>query len=303
MHRRITVKRILVVVTAFALAGLCARAELFQVKMTLKVRVVDPTSGNLSNVTFTATNIVEAVGEDPASATLVLDSEEFGSMLIVDNESGDTLESFASEAITGNACAINALGNKFYCQAFLDLFGGTAASATGSIDRRVDTATSQILRYNWRAKIQGNLDAATYSLPSVSVNQTSVPFEGNFTTLKRFVPTGNSCTAPTVTTGAASSVGSTTATLAATVNPNGLNTSYAFQYGLTIAYGNTTSSQSAGSGTSGTSVTANLTGLIPSQTYHYRVTASSSCGTVNGTDMTFTTSALTNAVATASVGQ
>jgi uncharacterized protein YaiE (UPF0345 family) len=296
-------KRILIIVAALFTFGLCARAEYFVVKMSLKVRVVDPSSGNLSNVTFTATNIVEAVGEDPATSTLVLDSNEFGSMLIVDNETGEMLETFASQSVDGNACAINAIGNKFYCQAFLDLFGGTMASAVGPIDQRVDYSTGQVLRYNWQGNIQGTLDATSYSLPSISVSQTAVPFQGKFTTLKRFIPSGAACSAPSATTGAASNVNSTSATLSATVSPNGLTTSAAFQWGLTLAYGNTTSAQTVLSSTGSTNLTADLTGLLPSQTYHFQVTASSTCGSVTGGDVTFTTSALTNAVTTSSLAQ
>jgi hypothetical protein len=294
------VTRMLIFIAAFSLSAICAEAELFVVKMNLRVKIVDGATDNLSVVTLTATNIIEAAGEDPTTTTLVLDSDNFGSILIVDNETGETLEDFASESTTGAACAINTIGTKQYCQAFLDLLGGTTASAVGPLDRRTDSATDSVLRYNWSAKIQGNLDAATYNLPSVSVSEPNVPFEGKFTSLKRFVPSGTPCTDPAATTGPAGNVGATTATVSASVNPNGLSTAVSFQYGLTIAYENSTSTQSAGSGTT-TNVTAVISPLLPSQTYHYRVTASSSCGTVNGSDMTFTTT--TNTLATSSFAQ
>jgi hypothetical protein len=290
-------------VAAFLTLGLCARAELFQVKMTLRVKVVNVSTGNLSNVTVTATNVIEACGEDPEFAVLVLDSDAPGAISIVDSETGDVLCDFAADTTTDRICAINGIGTKFYCQAFVDLFDGTggAASAVGPIDRRVDSATGNVIRYNWNAKIQGNLDAETFGLPAVSVDQTSVPFYGTFSSLKRFIPTSvTPCVPPTATTSAASNVGVATATLNASVNPNGLSTSTSFEYGLTIAYGNSTSAQSAGSGASATTVSADLGGLLPSQTYHYRVNASSSCGDITGSDLTFTTSALTNSAATLS---
>ena len=53
---------------------------------------------------------------------------------------------------------------------------------------------------------------------------------------------------PTVTTGAAKSVSNTAEALAGTVNPNGDQTGYTFQYGLTTAYGLGSASHSAGGG-------------------------------------------------------
>jgi len=294
------VRRMLIAVAAFSLSAICANAELFVVKMTLRVKVVNASTGNLSNVTMTAANVIEACGEDPETSTLVLDSEDPGAMSIVDNEAGDILCDFVADTVTDRNCAINGIGSKFNCQAFFDLFDGTggAASAVGPIDRRVDSATGNVIRYNWTAKIQGNLDVATFGLPGVSA-----PFDGNFSSLKRFITAPPPCSAPTATTGAATNVTTTSATVNGSVNPNGLSTQANFEYGLTTNYGTTTSAQSVGSGTSATSVTANLSGLVPSLTYHYRVTASSSCGTTDGTDVTFTTTALTNAVATSSLAQ
>jgi hypothetical protein len=95
--------------------------------------------------------------------------------------------------------------------------------------------------------------------------------------------------APSVTTGQASNLATTGATINGTVNPNGLPTTYYFQWGTTDGYGNETSSQDAGSGNISASVYADLTGLAVSTTYHYRLVATSSAGTVRGADVSFTT--------------
>jgi hypothetical protein len=92
---------------------------------------------------------------------------------------------------------------------------------------------------------------------------------------------------PSVTTGRATNVAMNSATLNGTVNPNGIATTYYFQWGLTSSYGNTTSTQSAGSGTSNVAVSADLTGLVPKTTYHYRLVATNSIGTSYGAHMTF----------------
>jgi hypothetical protein len=92
---------------------------------------------------------------------------------------------------------------------------------------------------------------------------------------------------PLVSTLAATSVTSATAVLNGNLNPNGLATTYYFQWGSTISYGNTTTSTAAGSGTTAIAVSANISGLIAGTTYHFRLVASNSDGTTNGSDMTF----------------
>ncbi len=94
---------------------------------------------------------------------------------------------------------------------------------------------------------------------------------------------------PTVSTDAATQVGTTSATLRATINPNGSATGYTFQYGVTSAYGLTTHSHSAGHGTKRVSVSSSVTGLTPGTIYHYRVAALNKSGAALGVDRTFTT--------------
>ncbi len=109
---------------------------------------------------------------------------------------------------------------------------------------------------------------------------------------------GNS---PTAITQAATSVTGSSAVLNGTVNPNGLATSYYFQWGTSTSYGNTTSTQSAGSGTSNVAVNAPISGLSGGTTYHFRLVATNSDGTTNGSDLTFTPGAasVTTTAATA----
>lgn len=96
-------------------------------------------------------------------------------------------------------------------------------------------------------------------------------------------------TPPTVTTGAATVVGPDTASVSGTVNPNGKDTTYAFQFGPTTQYGLETVPASAGSGSTPTTVTGKLTGLQSGTTYHYRVIASNADGQTVGADATFVT--------------
>ncbi len=94
---------------------------------------------------------------------------------------------------------------------------------------------------------------------------------------------------PSVTTGDASDVTRSAATVSGTVNPNGQDANYHFEYGTGTSYGQSTSSSDAGSGSVAVPVTASLSGLDPDTTYHYRLVAANASGTTPGGDLTFTT--------------
>jgi hypothetical protein len=68
----------------------------------------------------------------------------------------------------------------------------------------------------------------------------------------------------------------TTATVEAALNPEGVATTYRFEWGSSASYGNQTTVESAGSGTEPVHVSAQLTGLSPQTRYHYRLVASGS---------------------------
>src|SRR5436305_936423 len=82
-----------------------------------------------------------------------------------------------------------------------------------------------------------------------------------------------SAAAPSATTGAATSIGSTGATLNATVSPNKESTTVSFQYGTTTAYG-AVAAVGTVSGNASKAVSVSISGLTPSTVYHFRVTAS-----------------------------
>src|SRR5437763_5349016 len=105
----------------------------------------------------------------------------------------------------------------------------------------------------------------------------------------RSTPASAATSPPPATTGTASGVGPSTATLTGTVTPNGQATTYYFQYGTTTAYGIQTTPASAGSGTAPVAVARTIYGLSEKTTYHYRLVIQSSAGTSSGTDQTLTT--------------
>jgi trimeric autotransporter adhesin len=81
------------------------------------------------------------------------------------------------------------------------------------------------------------------------------------------------------------------ATVWGKVNPmNEYNTTVAFEYGTTTAYGfSATAVQSPVQGLKDISINANLTGLLPQTTYHYRIAATTSAGITYGKDSTLKT--------------
>ena len=96
--------------------------------------------------------------------------------------------------------------------------------------------------------------------------------------------------APTVTTGTATSITASGATLDGTVSSNGASTTVTFEYGQNLGYGSSaTASQSPlSAGASNSSVSAALSGLSCNTTYYFRVKAVNGVGTTNGLGATFT---------------
>ena len=98
---------------------------------------------------------------------------------------------------------------------------------------------------------------------------------------------------PVVTTGSAGEVSVGSATLAGSVDPQGWETGYFFEYGPTAAYGSRwpTLDVTLGALTGGQPIVAFLQNLQPGTVYHYRLVASNPGGSGYGADETFATPA------------
>ncbi len=96
---------------------------------------------------------------------------------------------------------------------------------------------------------------------------------------------------PAVQTGVASSLTQTSATLNATVNPDGAMVSDChFEYGTTELYGSSAPCGTPpGSGSSPVAVAAAVTGLSANTSYHFRIVATNTSGTSYGPDLSLTT--------------
>jgi hypothetical protein len=123
-----------------------------------------------------------------------------------------------------------------------------------------------------------------YRLVASSVGGTTYGGDRTFTTLPY---------APSVVTGTASSVETTSATLNASVDPNGeALTSCRFEFGASTSYGlSVPCASSPGSGTSAVAVAAPLADLTAGSTYHFAIVATNRGGASSGADQAFTTQA------------
>jgi len=181
----------------------------------------------------------------------------------------------AGDLITITASFSHPLADEPAPQIALD--GANTLAATNMT--KVDTS-----HYSYLYTVTAGIGSVTVSLPAgVDRNGFSLsPTPSSGATFSVSV-------APAVATGTASMVTTTAATLNATVNDSGANTTVTFAYGLTTGYGTGVSGGAVSAGTGSTAVNSAITGLACGTTYHFRVVGVSSAGTSNGDDATFST--------------
>ena len=151
-----------------------------------------------------------------------------------------------------------------------DLANQTAAQNVGSGNANIAF---------W-AELSGLQPDTTYFFQAVAVNGSNVVPGSVLSFTTRPVK-------PTVTTLATTNISVTNAVLPGTVNPNGSESIYFFEYGTNTSFGAATAAQSAGAGTNTVSVSATLSNLAAGQTYYYRTAASNAFGISYGSAQSF----------------
>jgi hypothetical protein len=161
-------------------------------------------------------------------------------------------------------------------------YGTTTGYGSRTSTRNAGSGTSAA---RVAVSVSGLRRETTYHFRLVATNDsgTSVGADRTFST----------ALTPSVRTGPSSNVGTTTATVAGTVDPRGRATSWWFEYGTTTGYGSRTSARNAGAGNVVVPVSASLSRLTPGAAYHYRLVARNGAGTSRGADQTFTTVGVT----------
>jgi len=243
-----------------------------------------PTNAALNNLGFYLTTVPTDINGAIRTNPPDMGAIEFGSDPLV-NTTAATLVATASATLNGTVNASGFTVNTFFDYGLTTAYGTSTAAVPASVTGTTVTPIS--------LGISGLLPITTYHYRARGVTTGGLTVYGPDMT---FTTTGPP---PTVVTTAATSITTTGATLNGTVNANGTSTTVTFEYGLTTSYGSTTSATPGTvNGSVVTPVSAGISGLTPSTLYHYRVKGSSSAGTSNGNDMTFTTAALPPVVVT-----
>jgi hypothetical protein len=168
-----------------------------------------------------------------------------------------------------------------------DTFGTRAPATSGTA---LDAGVTSV---SFTETLTGLTTGVLYYYCAIAENAEGIAFGA----VETFLPGTDP---PTVTTGAASDVTGTTATLAGLANPNGTEATGWFRYGTTMpttcddAFGlraPMTGGTALGAGAADVPFTEALTALDPAQTYYYCAAASNLGGARFGEVLTFTTTA------------
>ena len=197
---------------------------------------------------------------------------------------GDSGTKLATFTISLSASAVDPVGLTWATANNTATAGSDYVANNGSLSFTAGQQTKEVsVIVNGDAVFEGN--EIFFVNLSAATNATIVDAQGVGTI------TNDDAQAPVVVTGAASNITDSTVTLNATANANGAATTGSYQYGLTVAYGSTTTSESLGSGIAATPFQSAVAGLACNTQYHFRAVATNVGGTTNGLDNTFTTAA------------
>jgi hypothetical protein len=201
-------------------------------------------------------------------------------------------------------------GSTAYDGGTLNLIAPSSGNVSVALSSTSTQGTAAITSYSWTSGGNVICASASCSLSLANVTQNvDVTLNIADANSKQSSAIGHiavsaqqSAQAPTVVTGSASSITTNSATLLGTVNPNGADTSFSFQYGTssTLAGYSQTPPQDVGAGRSASNISANIAQLSPGTTYYFRLVANNSIGLTIGTSIgSFTTASVAQSGPTA----
>jgi autotransporter-associated beta strand protein len=195
----------------------------------------------------------------------------------VNRASAATVATSSAVVIDASRATLNGSANPNGVSTVYFEYGTTPAFGSRTPDRDISGTTPRA----FAASLTGLRGATTYHYRAVLFNAAGTIYGET----RQFTTVPNP---PVAATGAPSNATSSSATLIGAVNPNGVQASVYFEYGLTTAYGQSTPVQKIPAGFTTISVQAPNLPLIPNAAYHYRLVASNSAGTALGNDVLFT---------------
>jgi hypothetical protein len=170
----------------------------------------------------------------------------------------------AATNLSSTGATLNGNVNAGLTSLAYEFFYGTTSLSQHTDPGTVTAGTSR----NVSAALGGLQPGTTYSFMLVVLVPGSSPAQYSYGRTLTF--TTSPFAGTDAVTELATSIKTTSATLNGTVNTEGSVASYAFQYGSTTSYGQTTAATPI-QGTGAMSVKASISGLAPGATYHYRL--------------------------------
>jgi len=163
---------------------------------------------------------------------------------------------------------------------------GTSVSLGATVGNQSVGSSNNSITYSYT--LSGLQSNTTYYYRAVAQNSQGTSYGQVLSFTTQYQQVFN-YTQPSVSTNAASHVSQTSVTLNGSVNPNGFDTTYWFEYGYSQSLGQTVGVQSLGSGNGTQYVSRYISGLAANSNYYYRIAAQNAGGTVYGNILSFTT--------------